>query len=143
MPKPDRAPDNPTGADFDKLEDDRKRYTTATNVGRHRAGATVGRKDLGPGAQVQRLLDAGAIVPAPDAEEGEAAPAADAGRTDPALNIGKGPGAEGRDVRPGSDPESGLAAELGNAYETTQPTDPNQAKDEGDGGSMFGTKKKK
>lgn len=100
---PDRVPDNPTGSDFVKLEDDKKRYVTTTNVDNHLAGITVSKKDLGPGAQIQRLLDEGAIAPAPDvgSKEAQAVPASDEGRFDPALNIGKGPAAPGKETRPG------------------------------------------
>lgn len=107
---PDKIADNPVGDEFAKLTDDGTRYTTTTNVGPHLAGATISTKDLGPGAQIQRLIEAGALVPAEKVDPNKPAAAAGpaAGRTDPGLNIGKGPPAPGHDPHPGSHPESGL-----------------------------------
>ena len=112
MPKKSTIPDNPVGEAYGKPfdgEDDR--YITTTNVGTHAVGATGTRKELGPGAQIPRLLDEGAIAVAPEPVEGEQpeGTAADlaAQRTDPSVNIGKGPAAPGHDTRPVSDPESG------------------------------------
>jgi hypothetical protein len=44
------------------MKDDKRRfYVKNTAVGNYRQGALVGAKAFGPGAQMQRLLDLGAI----------------------------------------------------------------------------------
>jgi hypothetical protein len=123
---PDLIPDNPIGADFAKLADDGKRYRTTTNILAHRTGVVVSAKDLGPGAQVQRLIDDGAIVPVSDEEARamtQTAADADAARFDPAASTGGEGGhtialrqeeaaAAGKAPEPGSpDAVGGLAAQ--------------------------------
>jgi hypothetical protein len=98
-PAPKRYADNPHGdqwaaftKDFDD-KDDGSRFRVGGNVGPHRTGAVVSLKDLGPGAQVQRLVDGGLLQPLTAAEVealavGESEPVAEK-RFDPQFNIGR------------------------------------------------------
>lgn len=62
MPAAKPIADNPHGPAFDSLEDDGRRYLVVnTAVGVHRQDAMVSARDLGPGAQIPRLLRLGAI----------------------------------------------------------------------------------
>jgi hypothetical protein len=54
--------DNPIGDAFESMADDGKRFLCMTNVNEFRVDSVVSRRDLGPGAEIQRLIDLGAIV---------------------------------------------------------------------------------
>jgi hypothetical protein len=103
--QPQRLADNPFGTkwtEFATAADDGVRYRVAGNVGPFTAGDVVAARDLGPGAQMQRLLDAGHLVRLTD-EEAEALGPAAARAADrrfyPAFNVGRQsatpPGTEG------------------------------------------------
>lgn len=60
--KPTPITDNPHGDDFRKMTDDGRRYkVNHTAVGMHREAAVVSARDLGPGAELNRLIELGAI----------------------------------------------------------------------------------
>ncbi len=101
---PQSIPDNPTGDEFKKLKDDGTRYSVLhTVVGRHPRGTTVSARDLGPGAQIQRLLDVGAIAEAPreePAQEEEQQPASQAREAAPVSEAREAAGTEAESTDP-------------------------------------------
>lgn len=59
----EKVPDNPMGADFEKMPSGGQKYRAVQNVGFNAAGTSgLVARDFGPGAQIQRLLDQGLIV---------------------------------------------------------------------------------
>jgi hypothetical protein len=143
---PDKIQDNPVGDEFRNLADDGVRYRALTNVGPHLTGATFGAKDLGEGAQVQRLLDQAVIVRLSDEEAralaGETA-AAEPGRTDPRFSVGKGPAAAGSALPAGEPPTNPDPAKVDEAH--ADPADPkaSAAGAAEDKPGMFGARKAK
>jgi hypothetical protein len=59
---------NPVGDDYSNLQDDGQRFLVAENLGGHVPGKVIGRLDLQPGAQVQRLVDGGHLQPLSEEE---------------------------------------------------------------------------
>ncbi len=96
--KPQPIPDNVSDPkEFVKMEDDGRRYRVMSDaVGAHRGGTVVSARQLGPGAEIQRLIDAGALAPLSDEEakaaRGEVEPAATVmdHREDPRFSTGTG-----------------------------------------------------
>lgn len=78
---------NPTGDAFEAMEDDGARYRTTTNIRGHSPGSIVAARDLGPGAQIDRLVRDGALAPLSD-EEAKAHVEAGDHRTNPAFSTG-------------------------------------------------------
>lgn len=61
--EPPELKDNPHGADFHALKDDGRRFRVMhKGVGSHREEAVVSARDLGPGAELPRLIRLGAIT---------------------------------------------------------------------------------
>lgn len=61
--EPPALKDNPHGADFHALKDDGRRFRVMhKGVGSHREEAVVSARDLGPGAELPRLISLGAII---------------------------------------------------------------------------------
>jgi hypothetical protein len=75
--KPAREKDNPARDDFHQFEDDGRRFRIAgtSALGGHPEGKVVSLRDLGPGAQIQRLMDLGHLQEvAPEELEAQEAP---------------------------------------------------------------------
>jgi hypothetical protein len=62
MPPQDRVPDNPSGETFRTMPDDGARYRVTSNTKNFGPNDVVSARDLGEGAQIQRLIDLGVIV---------------------------------------------------------------------------------
>lgn len=61
--KPAPLADNPYGENFRTMKDDGRRFRVVHNaVGAHTAGAVVSARELGPGAELPRLVKLGAIA---------------------------------------------------------------------------------
>ena len=56
-------PNNPARDDFDKMQDDGRRFRVVgtTQLGPHPAGKIVSLRDLGPGAEIERLFRKGLL----------------------------------------------------------------------------------
>jgi hypothetical protein len=80
--------DNPYGTAFDELADDGRRFLVlTTGVSHHKNGDTISAKDLGPGAQIPRLVGLGAIYELSPSDAEAAIDAETAPKPDPAAPI--------------------------------------------------------
>jgi hypothetical protein len=96
--------DNPTGKDFDAMPDDGKRYLVIPEaLGGFRRGTAVSARDLGPGAQLSRLVDQGYLSPLSAEEAAQAPPARPGGFLPPPVPVGQETRAEDEEDNPAAD----------------------------------------
>jgi hypothetical protein len=96
--------DNPTGKDFDAMPDDGRRYMVIPEaLGAFRRGTAVSARDLGPGAQLSRLVDQGYLSPLSAEDAAQAPPAQPGGFLPPPAPVEQATRADEEEDDPAAD----------------------------------------